>query len=106
MTKLMFTIYDSVSEIYEKPLVARTKGEFLRDFARAVNDPNTTLAQNPADFTCFLIGEWDDVTGAIKMYDAKINLGLASEYKSNTENPEMGPADSPRLQNVEKLTKS
>ena len=87
----MFVVYDSVGEIYERPFIHRTRGEALRGFTQAVNDPQTALYHNPEDFTLFEIGEWCQDTGVATMYEAKVNCGVAIEYRNSTEMATQGP---------------
>jgi len=77
----IFVIYDSAVDAYLNPMFFRSKGEALRSFGVAVNDPNTQFHVHPGDFTLFEIGAYDDATGAITQLDAKISLGNAIEFK-------------------------
>lgn len=82
MSKLkMFSVYDSKAEVYDKPFCMLTKGECIRGFGDAANDPKTTLGQHPADYTLFEIGEYDQITGNIELHKTKLNLGNALEHK-------------------------
>jgi len=80
----LFTVYDSKVESYQKPFVAEHKGHAIRDLERVVNDNTTTIGQYPSDFTLFEIGSFDSSTGEIKMHEAKISLGVASQYVNKT----------------------
>lgn len=61
----MFAIYDSKSQIFGFPFGARTPGEAQRQFDSLVNDPQTKISQYPEDFSLWLIGDYDDVTGHV-----------------------------------------
>lgn len=76
----IFSVYDSKSEAYIPPFYALTAGQAIRSFTDTVNEANHAFNKHPADFTLFLIGEFDDAHGAVMPYAALINLGLASEY--------------------------
>lgn len=80
MTKLV-TIYDSKAEAYSYPHQFKTRGEFIRAFQDALKNPETMYAKYPEDYTAFEIGEWDELTASIKMYDAKISIGNGLELK-------------------------
>lgn len=82
----VYSIYDSAVEVWCNPFFLPNKGAALRSWAATANDPSTQIYANPGDFTLFEIGEWNDETGVIHMYEAKINLGLALEFKSKPEN--------------------
>lgn len=46
--------------------VVRAKGEALRNFSDAINDPNNKqLHQHAADFDLWILGELDDQDGTI-----------------------------------------
>ncbi len=80
MNKLI-SIYDSKSMAYDHPRHFRTRGEFIRAFQEALKNPETTYSKYPEDFTAFEIGEWDEHTGTITMYEAKQVIGNGIELK-------------------------
>lgn len=75
-----FVIYDSKSESYRPPMCYKATGEAIREFADAVNDEKSFVAKHPADYTLFEIGEYNELQGILAMYEAKKNLGVATEY--------------------------
>lgn len=83
----IFTIYDVKSETYLQPFYMKTKGEAIRGFYEALNDPQTTFAKYPADFTLFEIGEFDDLDCSIASHSVKIPHGNGLEIKSLNANP-------------------
>lgn len=67
MQKLqIFSIYDKKAVAYQNPFFYHQKGQALRAFEDAVNDPQIAFNKHPEDFSLFHIGEWDDSTGTIK----------------------------------------
>jgi len=80
MKSKMFLIYDSKVEAYLTPHFLRSTGEAIRAFTAACNDPQTQFNKYPSDFTYFEIGEYDDETGLISLYEAKKSLGTALEF--------------------------
>lgn len=77
----LYAIYDSKADCFSaSPFTFANRGSAVRGFQTAVNDPNTDFYRYPADFTLFEIGEYDQWTGYVSMYDAKIPLGTALEY--------------------------
>jgi len=76
----VFTLYDSAAEAYDPPHFIRSTGEAVRLFSNAVKDPQTKVAKHPDDYTLFEIGEFDELTGQISMYNAHKSLGVATEY--------------------------
>lgn len=82
MITKIFSVYDSASEVFGRPVFAKTRGEFLRDFKQAIADPSTQLHAYPGDFTAFEIGEYCNSTGALTSHPTPISLGLALEHVS------------------------
>lgn len=78
----VYNVYDSKIEAYMPPFFMRNKGEALRAWAATVNDEKSTFCAHPADFTIFEIGEYDDASGSISMYNTKVSLGTALEFKN------------------------
>lgn len=62
---LIFAVYDKKSLAYANPFYYHQKGQALRGFDDAVNDPQSPLQKHPEDFQLFQIGEWNDTTGVI-----------------------------------------
>lgn len=83
--KKLFSVYDSKTEAYGVPFAMITKGEALRGFADVANDPQTQICKYPGDFTLFELGEFNELNGMFNIYETKINLGTAIEFKK--ENP-------------------
>lgn len=65
MKLLMFSIHDKAIAAYSSPFYARAKGEAIRSFIDAVNDPKTPYHANPTDYSLFFMGEFDDGSGHI-----------------------------------------
>jgi len=82
MTLKIYTIYDSKTLTYSHPHFILNKGSFSRAILETLNDTSSPFSKYPADFTAFEIGEWDDATGNLKMYPAKVNLGCILEWAS------------------------
>lgn len=61
----IFSIYDKKAQAYMSPFYYHQKGQALRAFEDAVNDPQTPFTKHPEDFQLFHIGEWNDSTGKI-----------------------------------------
>ena len=66
MEKLMFSIYDKTSELYEAPFVDINRGTALRriqDLMKA--HPDSPYAKFPNDFQLTVIGSWNEKAGDI-----------------------------------------
>jgi len=75
--KIMFSIYDNVSELYEAPFVDINKGTALR----RINDlmtqnPTSPYAKFPDNFVLMSVGLWNDKTGYIFCDKAEIVMEL------------------------------
>lgn len=60
MKHLIFTIFDSKAAAYLPPFFLHQKAMATRAFADACNNPESQISKNPADYTLFHIGEFDD----------------------------------------------
>nr|WAE43897.1 MAG: nonstructural protein [Microviridae sp.] len=81
MKLFIYSVYDSKVEAYLPPLFMKSKGEFLRSFAEAANDPKCNIGKYPADFTAFELGSFDDSNARVLSLPAPVSLGVAIEFK-------------------------
>lgn len=81
----VYTVYDSAVQAYDKPFVLRNKGEALRSWQEVANNKETMICKRPSEFTLFEIGEWDDLTGVISLYETKMSLGLAADFQKASQ---------------------
>lgn len=79
--KVLYTLYDCKSETYLSPTAHPARGEAIRSFSKAVNDGQSVVSSNPEDFTLFEIGTFDDRTGVVSLYDARIAIGNGVDFK-------------------------
>lgn len=63
MIKPMYCIYDSVSQVYDRPFPAFNDEDAKRSVAQIVNDSNHPIGRNPEHFSLWNVGEWDDNKG-------------------------------------------
>lgn len=87
MTSKVYTVYDCKAEAYLPPMFLQTKGLAIRSFVAAVNDSRHDFNKYAGDFTLFEIGEWDDITGSLQMYEVKHNIGNGLEFLKTSQNP-------------------
>ena len=66
MKKGIYSVRDSVSEIFAKPFDGVNDEDVKRSFKQACMDEQTQLYQHPADFALFKLAEFNDSTGIIK----------------------------------------
>lgn len=83
--KMIFSVYDSAAKFYSDPFFALTKGQALRDFVTACNDPKTYLNQHPGDYTLFYLGSFDEQTSVCTFEPTPISLGKAIEFMNDVK---------------------
>lgn len=77
--KLLVALYDRATEAYAPVMTVHTRGEAIRSFRQAVNDPQTPISINPTDYELWQLGEYNDQNGEIS---AKAELlARAEDYK-------------------------
>jgi hypothetical protein len=86
MKHKIYNVYDSKSEAWGMPLFYDCRANALRSLSEAVNkNDDNQISKYPTDFSFFEIGEYSRETGNITMYETKIALGLAIEYKKTAD---------------------
>jgi len=70
MLKLVFTIYDVKAHTYRNPMIADTRGDFMRSLTDVVNEPDTLFYKHPTDFSLFELGQYDTETGTFVLSKA------------------------------------
>jgi hypothetical protein len=80
MLMSVFAIYDSGVSAWRMPIFARNKGEALRSWVDAVNNPQYDYSKYPQDFTLFELGTFDDVKCKFDLLQTPVSLGLAIEF--------------------------
>jgi len=77
MKLLVFSVFDSKAEAFLRPYFAETRGLAMRAFRDAVNDPSHEMCKHAEDYTLFLIGEFDQGLGQLKVESAPISMVTA-----------------------------
>jgi len=77
-----FAIYDKKAQAYIYPHFTTTKGQAIRSFEDAVNDPSSAFFKHPEDFCLFHLGEYSDSTGQFKSMANPIPLEEAINLKA------------------------
>lgn len=83
MLLTVFAIYDSGISTWMPPIYARNKGEMLRQFMDACNDPGSKLAKHPQDYTLFEIGTFDDDKCIFNLHKTPVRLVMAIDVLKN-----------------------
>lgn len=63
----LYTVYDQKAEYYTTPFVSQNDKTLTRTMTQLRNDPDSKLGQNPADFTVFHFGTFDDETADLTL---------------------------------------
>lgn len=82
MIKKMFSIYDEKSEAYLQPFFLDTHGQAVRAIVDCLSDPQHNFSRHSADYTLFVLGEFDDKDGTVTIN--KTSLGNLVEFKAQT----------------------
>ncbi len=80
LTLKVFSIYDSKADSFLQPFFVPNRAMALRSFASACQEERSDFNRYSGDYTLFEIGDWESEKGIWVEYEAKINLGLASQY--------------------------
>lgn len=78
----VFTVLDSQVGAYLPPFFCRSKGEALRSFADAVNEPKHQFSQHSLDYSLYEMGEYDDASGLFDCDHPRYVIG-AMELRSD-----------------------
>ncbi len=92
----IYSVYDSKAEAFLPPFFQATKAMAIRIFENVANDPKHQFGANPADYTLFEIGQFDDESAKIEAHKTPHNIGLAIEFKTlqeDTSTREMFPGN-------------
>jgi hypothetical protein len=69
MKLLAFSVRDEKVEAFLPPFFCRSKGEAIRSFTQAVDQPDHAFAKNVSDFVLYEIGAFDDVGGTFQFQE-------------------------------------
>lgn len=84
MKYLLVTIKDQAVDAFQPIASVRAEGEAIRSFQDALNNPqNAQLHAHPDDFNLYLVGYFDDQTGAIEPLATPKQLALGKQLKIN-----------------------
>jgi len=65
MKQYLFAVYDVKANAFNAPIALLSKAAAIRSFTDAVTDKSTPFGRHPEDYSLFLVGEWDELTGTI-----------------------------------------
>lgn len=79
----IFSIRDSVTEVFTAPWTSHNNASAIRNFQQAAMDPNTNIAKHPTDFSLYRIGSWDDDTGQVH-FEEHVILSHGTDFNQQT----------------------
>lgn len=80
----MFAIYDKAISGFMTPFFLQAKGEAIRQFLDAAQDPETPVAKHPEDFQLFYLGHFDNASGEfVNEGPDKLITGLDVIYENS-----------------------
>jgi len=59
----IYAVHDSAVGAFNRPLFFRSRGEAIRSFESAVNDPSNGFSAHAAHYSFFQVGVYDDGVG-------------------------------------------
>lgn len=66
----VFSVLDTKAGVFEAPFFGQSEGVVVRSWADEINnprDPRSPWTNHPGDFTLYLLGEFDNVTGSFDL---------------------------------------
>jgi len=86
----IYSIFDTASGLYLRPLFAQSDGQALRSFEDIATDADNEVGKHPEDYSLFRLGIFDDTNGDLTQeLNACLMTGLEAVAKSrkvNTDN--------------------
>lgn len=94
MKLIVFALYDTITEEYGAPMLAKTKGHM----ARILKD-NLKSPQDAVDYEIWALGTYDTEKGTLVPYDAqeRVNLGLFEQIEELSEKAKQRQRDDERF---------
>lgn len=88
----VYSVYDSGVKSWLPPMFFRSKGEMLRAWTDACNNPESKIAKHAQDYALFELGDWDDEKASFSLHLSPISLGVAIEFVKRVEIPSIKDA--------------
>jgi len=81
MAKLkIFTVKDHKVGIFMRPFFELHVGSALRSWEEACRSSESPFNKFPNDFSLFLVGEFDDLTGELRQLDSPEHMSAARDH--------------------------
>jgi len=66
----IYTIYDSVAQVHNKPFHQTNRNVALRTVSDLANDAQNETSKNPNHYSMFYLGKYDDSNGTFELLPA------------------------------------
>lgn len=68
------SIYDSVAEAWTRPMFVRSKGEAMRGFMDALQNPESDFSRHPEHYSLYAVGTFDEFSGELVSAEPQLLL--------------------------------
>jgi hypothetical protein len=75
----MFSVFDSVTGVYDRPFLALNDASAVRSFTDLAKDKNTMVGMHPEHYSLHFVGVWDDGKAEITLQGNKRCLARGHE---------------------------
>lgn len=65
MKQIIVSMYDSVAEVFARPIFVANEAVAVRSLRDEVNNPQSEIALHYRDYALYRVGEFDDSVGTI-----------------------------------------
>ena len=100
----IFTVFDSAAGAFLQPFFMQARGQAIRTFSDAVNNPEHQFYKHPQDYTLFYLGEFDDEHGTFDgqapeslgnavQFEIENGRELSAGYRESVGLPDLKPAE-------------
>lgn len=70
MTHTLYSIYDSVAQVYTAPAPFTNEATAIRSFSNLINNDDSSYSINYRDYSLYRVGEWKDFAGTVTPFPA------------------------------------
>lgn len=81
----VFSVYDSVSQVFHTPMFLRTRAEAVRGFSQQAKMKDSPISQHPTDYILYHVGTWDEETGNLESLETIARVALATDFAEPDE---------------------
>ena len=87
MIQNAYSIKDAKANVFSAPFFQLNDQVAQRSFEQASNDANTTIHQNPQDFSLYRLAQFDDQSGELHAEKQPYYLSTATNTPAAEETP-------------------